>query len=173
MRKLLMLEEETKNDDRVYLYKAGNQCVDITGGWDVFDGFNYNSYVEPIFNKNYVQVYAEPIYQSCTLQTKNKIDFSLYNTINIELEVTMPMFTNAGNDWSYCVIGIYANKITRGASSAGGIKDIALPKVVTDKTILKIDITNVKTSSFFAAWATNSYSHSKVEYFVYNIWLEK
>lgn len=167
-RKLLCL----RDDNKVYLYKKGDLCTEITGGWETPDGFNYNSYVKPLFYNDYVQIYAEPVYQSCTFQTKNKIDFSQYSTINFEIGVTMPSFRNAGSDWSYSVVGIYNNKFT-GEATAGTIKELSAPNVVTERIVLTMDISNINTSAIVAAWATNSYSHSRVEFNIYNIWLER
>ena len=83
-------------NDRLYLYWKGNTYDSVTGGWEssvVYDAWadtdsNHVTRKDATFNSNHIDLATDSIYQYRVANTKNKINCSGYNYINIYYTMT-------------------------------------------------------------------------------------
>lgn len=97
-----------EDNERVYLYNEGNECLNITGGWTI-DGFYTNTQYTRIAgtkNADNIEVETDGTHATrCFLGINNLIDFTGYSKISYEYE-------RLDNDDGYPAISLLTDKAT-------------------------------------------------------------
>lgn len=73
---------EVKTEDKIYLYKEGNECVYLTGGWK-YTGYDANKWGTITKNDNNMYIYS-PGMSRIYCGTSKTIDLSKYSGLYIE-----------------------------------------------------------------------------------------
>lgn len=143
----------------LYLYKEGDECVNITGGWTIQNVMGRTpKTIEKQTNRLYVDSASDAI---GIFKTLNAISLSNYNKLCVDFECTITPSTYAktsfevrdGNDFtSNSVIAFYKTTIS------------------VSRQVVEIDISNI-TSSLYIGSYTNHYTQNSTS--IYNIWLEE
>ena len=147
------------DDPILYLYKEGDECVDITGGYKVTHTQTNSSSSNYSNSNGKIQIFP-PNNQSSnvTVHSINKINVKDFSKLYIDIEVPIMTTTNIG-------VSVGLQNVQEGNPSvAGGI-------VVTTKIgrqVKEIDISNL-TSEYWVKLFSTKYN----QLIVYNIWLEK
>lgn len=137
----------------LWLYKNGNQCEDVTGGWAVFDINSSGSYVN--FEADHIAVGQKATSgRSASVGTVNKIDVTDYNTLKIICSIS----------------GFSGGKVDIGLSDkkTSDTPEIAYMSTATatEDTPLELDISNITGEHYIK---TNGGGGTQ-EY--YEFWLE-
>ena len=147
----------------LYLYKDGNEYLDVTGGW--LQTYNTaGSY--GVFTKKEDSMYLECRGNTVVNQisTSNKISFVGYSKLNIEWTVSL----NTVNAFSYIIV-----KDTNNSWSTG-LSYTRRDGPTSNKFVDTINISSLQSSYFPVIVATTNYSTSNVALVtVSKVWLEK
>jgi hypothetical protein len=114
--------------DRLYLYNAGNQCADVTGGWvAAWSGENSNEgYVNSLtHNSDHMHILGRRNEYAGAAGTVNKLDLSRHTKLS----------ANAGSDFGYMRVASTLNGFNNGT--------IAVKQIPTSGSIFSIDISNI------------------------------
>lgn len=153
---------------RTYLYKEGNECSDITGGWSGFSGIGSSKKV------GFVEA--------------NKIDFSKYSTLNIQYTNTHT--SSYGRAFSIGIGSVYNDSGTY-ATTVNDILNTSVSSSGT-KVTTSINISSITSQGYLSLWdgtslnSNTTYSKNTDSlYFrgyynasndsqtnIYNVWLE-
>lgn len=170
--KFLRMANASNSKDRVYLYKDGDECVDITGGWTkvVRQNTSRDCYI-PVKLEDRIQTdtsaYAEEGGYAGRLGVVNSIDFTPYNKLCVEYTndrtvtagwYVIQAFSSSSSDWD--TLGNSQQIFSSGAVDFSSVHDT--------KTIRIIDISNANASGYLSLL---QYRNRKAD--IYRIWLEK
>ena len=135
----------------LYLYKDGDECVNLTGGFIVYKN-NSNATPVGIFSKNtdYLELDATKGYASCG--TTNKINVSEYKTLYIDSS------TDTSN--AICCLTTAQNLVTSN-------RVVVMETTKNGRGVTSIDISNVNDLYYLAIGLGTSLTK------VHKIWLEK
>ncbi len=161
-----------KTEKRTYLYKNGDQCVALTGGWKaeaILDTINTGAVaVVPTltFNSDNMQLYclASSGQQGGSLLINNKIDYSSYKKICIEYTATLGRYNSAS------AVDFVKNKQQQAFTGYIYGPHACYEQPITTKTVAKCDIDNVND---FGIYIQSDKSNGAVNCNIYNVWLEK
>ena len=71
------------NKERLFLYRYGDQCVDVTGGWEITHARNMTCTLE----SDHISFVASSNFNNgATLYTVNKLDLTQYDSIHVAFE---------------------------------------------------------------------------------------
>ena len=135
----------------LYLYKEGDECINLTGGFIVYKN-NSNATPVGIFSKNtdYLELDATKGYASCG--TTNKINVSEYKTLYIDSS------TDTSN--AICCLTTAQNLVTSN-------RVVVMETTKNGRGVTSIDISNVNDLYYLAIGLGTSLTK------VHKIWLEK
>ncbi len=142
--KLKYSKISAKTLNRLYLYKEGNECNFITGGWK-HSGYHVNNTGTFTKNEDNIYLYAPMNARIFCSQTK-PIDLTNYSKLYIEIEGTEKIYT--------------ISKISYFSNSFG--EDISF------NSMEPIDISNYNTNYYIHLTVANNY-YCQIK----NVWLEK
>lgn len=129
-----------------YYYKLGDQCVDVTGGWE---GTGNNN---PKFNSNNVVVEPTVSNGVCTLATINKIDLTAIKTLHFELVCTTTgSYENSANCQAVGANGRNTIKPDTQRMTA----DVKVPEAAAYKDY-PVDVSNLSGSYYLLASALSA-----------------
>lgn len=171
---------ETK--ERVYLFKDGDECTELTGGWKgvgVTDiksnsGSSYQAIV-PSITKNAQNGYIYTKYANArlccgALSITNKIDLTQYKKLIVDTSATARY-----GSWYRILVTTdntkyYNNLILKAIAYAANKSDI----ITVNRDIFTIDITNINQEAYVVFNYCNSMNSSSywVDSYLYNAWLE-
>ena len=174
---------KVKTKERIYLYKEGDECIDITGGWegvkitDIISMDGTVAYVGqlPSITKNADHIYSKLTHSSAmaagALSTANMIDLSKYSTLRMDLSG----YFSPNLGYNVLHIGITPVKTSRQRSFV--IKNIYNVVTPLPRKIVEVDISNINESAYIqivkikntAATAASGYY---IQTNLYNAWLE-
>lgn len=166
MRKLLMLEEEVKNDGKLYIYNSGDRCIDVTGDYSIYQydstiGINPGAYIYNNDNIYFRAVETTPSPSDALLLmcTKNQIDTTGYKKICATIQCTKTNSTIPNPSISISIPN-EPLKITYKALCEH-------TQVDTGKVQIELDISDINGLNYiqFGAYQADGY--------IYNIWLEE
>ena len=171
------LINKINNSKKVYLYKEGNECIDITGGWsDLLINSSYTNNTESYVNKydSYMELYFthsnKSNYPSVYVRTNNPIELAGAKNINIDFE-TISYTANTG--FTYNNSGMGLNDSETISLNGLNIKHIAFNtnNCTIERKIITQDIGTL--SSGYFAFKFNGYMGDAVHLKINNIWIEK
>lgn len=150
----------------LYLYKEGDECIDVTGGWKGALTYS-NSYWAGgqgigTFNDSYVKLKTNASRSLKRMATVNKIDVSKYNTLYVELNQKTSTSSYGGTQ---LLVLKYLSEQTNWTTAS--VKATATGV----KGVYSIDLSNLNSSYYIGVSATVDYS-GLVEADIYKIWLE-
>ena len=146
-----------KTEPRTYLYKEGNECIELTDGWIAYYSDGNNPEAGKVTKEN-DNIFIETFGTWCAYETqpKEKIDFSNYSKIGIELyDITV---VNTGYQLLNVIVGLDINSAE--AYTASNFNSA--------EEYLEIDITNIEGYRKLYIGAGNGASAR-----IKNVWLEK
>lgn len=124
---------------RSYLYKAGDQCVDLTGGWGITNHSNATSKLMD----TYIQISnnGTPSNSISNTHTLSKVDISGYAKLCARVDITEFLGTNNA---TYIRFGLgYSQKLDDGQFTASTKINT---KPDNDTTIMSVDISSAKSN---------------------------
>lgn len=149
----------TPESNTLYLYKEGDECTDITGGW-AGEGTKNEDNLYPYWN-NY----------SYTLYTNGKIDFTNYKTLYIDIDV-LSVYTVSGYEPFGAILYIAGKQAMN--SNINGSLD---PTIVTRKEcntigrqVYSLDVSDVS-GEYYVSLLENLNQNCRAKF--YNMWLVK
>lgn len=151
----------TLTANRLYLYKAGDECRDITGGINyapMVVGSNGSAYPEDTVTKHSDNIYLKCSNQyQASIATANKVDVSIFSKLCANL-------SNYGNSTSngYKYFGLY---------NAYNAKTGSVAEAFLANGVIELDVSNI-TGSYYVAIALNSAYGYAAHINVHEIWLE-
>lgn len=166
---------------RLYLYNNGDECVEQTGGWDIFDGLVYG-------NVDFQKQTDSLLIQSWTkkstfsylgVKTNNIIDFGEYDKIKVLIK--LPIFQDSGgglsakfgiSNASYNEIANVGGRILYAPNWINGYV-ANMDKRLTKKTEVTIDISDNKRKNYFTFFVHSGGIDDPVTMYIYEVWLEK
>ena len=155
--------------NKQYLYKQGDVCNEITGGWTV-EGVTMSDTkpLAPTMSLNEqsinVKLTSPSNIYSGILRTINDIDYSKYSTIHIEYTATMGQYGGSS------VIGL--NKNTSDNISGEGLITMCYSQAITTQKTEQIALENFTKNDKINIYM-QAYSVGSIELNIYNMWLEK
>ena len=177
---ITLLNDRTIGPPKKYLYKEGDECVDVTGSWLLCgngacsDNRGY-TLVNPVKNSTYISIgeSSSSIYGISQIKTSNLVNLSQYNTLYIDAEITSA-YANGESSCSTEVILFSTSpnlnywKTFETATKICGKSD----STMSGRRTIQLDISNV-TSAYilFSVYSLYSvYQYRKEN--LYNIWVE-
>ena len=148
-----------------FLYKLGNECKDITGGFISCPYALAGTSVNVIKNSDNMQLSPNGISKYTTLSHNNAIDLTEYKRIYFDIEVPS---TLGGNQW------VRLGLSTTNNSNDYGVGEVSVKNQIGRK-LYYIDLDNKSGLAFVKAHinsganAISPFTSMKI----YNIWLEK
>lgn len=163
-----------KTEPRTYLYHNGDQCTDITGGWEAVDLGCGNGVLvmapnlDTSANYMYASIWlASTSYQSMTggsIKPKAYIDYSKYKKFCIKYTASMTHSNSASvvDVWYYNNEGMY------------GLLDRLAYSSVSSMTTRKVNISQIKDANSIYIYLQNQYNaRNSTVCSIYEVWLEK
>lgn len=142
---------------RLYLYRNGNQCVEVTGGWAI-----YNSQAVLNDDNIYCKQNGSGAYNYGNAHTSNMIDLTDFSTLNFKIRAS-----NVQNSENYrCVVGASTQTNVKHNDTTKYVGYVVIPNN-TDEHILTIDVSAI-TGSYYII-ATNGYMNGQ---YVHEVWCE-
>ena len=157
----------TVGPTKTYLYKAGDTCTSITGGWDstmtLPTSYWGSGVSKGTMNSNNIYLKATSGRTAQHRTTSNKIDFSNYSKLWIEYNHTQKT-------------GTYAHttiRLLNGLSESGDWVKRSSSELAytTSKATAYIDVSDI-TGSYYVNVIGSVENTGAVDFYVYNIWLE-
>ena len=153
---------------KLWLYKNGDECIDVTGGWELVkkrvQGGDNCTIIKNADNIKTTSISSANFPTICGMATKNSIDLSSYTKLYFELG-----YTYAKSKVFEC--GTLNNKnIENNLANADYFSAYSTVSSSVDRCILCVNISNIK-SSFIGATAGANYDTQTIT--LYNVWLEK
>lgn len=154
----------------LYLYKDGDECTDVTGGWGHSYLYNasYNITETPILQKNSDHIYMEQhqgstaMGQRSAITTKNSISLSNYSKLLVEVSI------NSAYDNIFMVRSNYLEG--KQSNLGDSIINFVIKDANVTNKIYKLDITSV--SSGYIQYQLHTVGGTKSTK-IHKIWLEK
>ena len=147
---------EIEMDYKLWLYRDGDECEEVTGGWSQNTNWIHGSYTfsgSKTLIKNDDNLYLPSVSADASNATAaNKINFSNYNTLYIELE-------NVGN-------GSDSSPYLLIADSVGQVNQFA-DMVTSTRNVYTVDVTSI---SGMKVLAFECISGRSVK--IYKVWLK-
>lgn len=149
---------------RLYLYKAGDECVDVTGGWIKGGTSGY------VVTKNATNMYLKNVGDNSNVYTAtaNAVDLTKYSKICIEMSDMTYYHANP-----MCIFSLDAfnqNPTWVGWERPSGWGSGTL--YAKDFTMPDISDINGTHRIYFGMLSGGAYSDTRQEIYAYNIWLE-
>lgn len=150
------------NPEKLYLYKEGDDCASITGGYSVTwrdsRGNGSLTNIDNCLKLYYVDDSVSATAMSCG--SNKQIDLTSYNNLHIEYE---------SNGFGDLIFGVADNTNSTGVNVA----NISCKNATSFKTIGTVNISNINSSKYIKwyGWGKKSSKGSTMK--VYKIWLEK
>lgn len=147
---------------RVYLFKAGDQCTDVTGGWNI-SGWSYSGAAVTAGTIANGKMSIGGVNSIAALATDLAIPISGQTKLVAEVSGLSAVSTYASG-----VLEIYDSK---GAISTPRDLAYALINNNTSHVLAEIDLTSITQTSVFVVTHVSG-ANASYQYEVYNIWLE-
>lgn len=151
---------------KTYLYKAGDTCTSITGGWESVvtlpTSYWGSGVSKGTMNSDniYLKATSGRTFQYRT--TSNKIDFSDYSKLWIEYSHTQKTGT-----YAHTIIRLF-NELSESGDWVKRSNELAY---TTSKATAYMDVSDV-TGSYYVSVSGSVENTGAVDFYVYNIWLE-
>ena len=142
----------------IYLYNDGDECTDVTGGWDIKYNISSSCFQRNSDNLSYTATTDSWSY--CT--SNNLIDLSKYSKLKMLADINISF----GNQWNYAGFRLYSSKDWGTEYGEAYKRDVGS---VSDY-ILEMDISSI--SSAYVYLYANSLSNG-VSIKVKKVWLEE
>ena len=177
---ITLLNDYAIRPSKKYLYKEGDECVDVTGGWLLCgngacsDNSGY-TLVNPVKNSTYISIgdSSSSIYGISQIKTSNLVNLSQYNTLYIDAEITSA-YANGQSACSTEVLLFSTNPNLNYWITSNYATEICskLDSTMSGRRIIQLDISNV-TSAYilFKVYALYTPAQYRMEN-LYNIWVE-
>ena len=142
------------------LYWYGNECMEITGGWEV------PVYEEPLYqrymtkNQNYINGNSSGSYIYIGLQTKNSVDFNSFSKVNVVSKST--------TTYKFC----FAASSMYYATSAAR-RDVRDFRISLDSDKITTELTKLSGTYYAELYSSSSTKSLSINTNIYAIWLEK
>lgn len=148
----------TPESNTLYLYKEGDECTDITGGW-AGDGAKNANNLYPYWNS-----------YCYTLYTIDKIDFTEYKTLYIDIDVTSIYQDSRGKFGLNLVLA--GAKFTNSNKSSWWSSGVIINKHMNEigHTVYSVDLSNIN-GQYYVNLFSQDVNSCRGKF--YNIWLEK
>lgn len=161
-----------KTEPRTYLYNNGDECIDITGGWEkAFSTYSGTGEKK----KGYLYCYSpehRSVYSTYFFRTANKISIEGYKKICFKVLVTVH---NNGTGGHYAMFGIWDGKSynyyngSMIASPNGKMTQIS----VNINNDISVDIGDIKEETYIIGGISNGGHYDSISTNIYEVWLEK
>ena len=159
---------------KLWLYRDGDECEDVTGGWSVQTdsrfasyGGNNNSYKD---TDHLTVSLARTNTQAASMIggfiTNNRIDTSGYTKLCVEFAVL------SGNNQYHACWGLFETPITSGGSATAFSDYLASNTIVADNTIKEVDISSEAYNRYVGVHGHVIGSYASIDFNVCNVWLE-
>lgn len=152
---------------QLYLYKEGDECVDITGGWQY-----YNASSTVTKNGSYmdVKILGSSTVDGCSrFSTVNAIDLTPYSNLYIE-------YNNVGtvpSSMRPMLLQIRNSKSNANTDIVAEVNGGDAGTTTSNKTIISLNISSINKSVYIVDTnGPNSGGQSRIDR-IYKIWLEK
>ena len=146
----------------LWLYREGDECIDVTGGWT---GNTYDGRGSVAKNSDHLSAVTNNApYANAGFCTNELIDFTGYHTLNIEYELSGKV---SGNFFGFSSSKPTSNDDIWSFSSGNAVT------VSTNNGKLSLDISSFS-GSFYVRYASRhtSSEYGSSNWKAYNIWLE-
>lgn len=147
----------------LYLYKEGDECVDVTGGWN-FDRTTNSSTGTIQVEKRNDSIYIKVVANSSTghgvgCKTANLINFTDYKTIHFDCDIGH----SDEYDRNYIII--------MSSSNAELVKYTLKKSTDLPRQVISLDISNIA-NGYIKLSASTVWNGKWGEFILYNCWLE-
>lgn len=154
------------DDGKLWLYKEGDECSSVTGGW--IKGHVYNTTSTTNFVKNADNITLTSSSNTrVTCLTSNLINVKGYSKLNVEV-----MVTSKGTS---CIrVAVSTNKNTNCENTSGDIAKSATWQenmTLNSRKVISLDISNANTSCYIGI--ANQSNSGTLKFNIFNVWLEK
>lgn len=150
---------------KTYLYKAGDQCSSITGGWSTtlsLPSWYWPTVKPATFNSDHIQFYASGSRVTSGSATKNKISLKNYKKLYVDAK---PVRMTAS--YAHMSFSLYNYTSEQDGWSAASISF----NIDNTRKVYELDLSNYNDSYFIGGLTTSDHSGT-TELIVYNVWLE-
>lgn len=161
--------EELQEAKRFYLYKDGEEYIDITGGWTSSEYGGFYTTSDQGYTLKSVTKNSDHLLLSTTspatrvvVGTVNKVDISGYRKIGFEVDPTS-ISTYSTNSIGFTTDKYMSTSFFRQSIGSGVMKNI----IVTDLPTFS------ETTAYIYGTQYYSYGTTSSSYKIYKIWLEK
>lgn len=164
----LVVHPHYKEDDSIlYLYKEGNECTDVTGGYTTMIQFNPTTWTNQNLGESTptaLEVYALGLSTKNSIGTKRPINFSRYSKMFVDVSVKSKSST--GGEVSVYVF----NNIIETSGYAPVGKSFAGTE---GRITVELNISSLNSHYWVAALASSNHAESASHLVVHNIWLQE
>lgn len=158
------LENNISNE--LWLYKEGNECSSVTGGWIKGHVYNTTSTTNFIKNANNITLTSSSGTR-VTCLTSNLINVKKYSKLKVEV-----MVTSKGTS---CIrVAVSTNKNTNCENTSGDIAKSATWQenmTLNSRKVIELDISNANTDCYIGI--ANQSNSGTLKFNIFNVWLEK
>lgn len=163
-----------KTEPRTYLYNNGDECIDITGGWQaiaVDNGWGDTTVKEPTLSNNpnagylNAKMYSDIKFRSGSITIKNQIDYTKYKYIKMIYTASL------GNYKSDATINIYKNHENTSTTNYLGRLCYTVP--ISTKTEYVCNISEISDFKSFYIYLQCGTVKKTASINIYEMWLEK
>lgn len=143
------------------LYDAGDQCEEITGGWERNSSMNFDGSANTgavTFEADYINLNS-PVSTAAIISTKNKvtIDTGCFSVLNFDISI----FGYSGND-SYGIIDHHGNVFADSVASAYSKASVG------SRITLQVPVSTVPAGDYYVHAAVSN----ERQRYVHKIWME-
>ena len=164
------------DDSKLWLYKDGDECIDISGGFSFFENNSNGGSV----NTKSISMEDSYIYASASrastsgswwhsISTKNKIDLTGYNFLKCEITTNITSLT-VGK----IINSMYVDNLQNPSGMTNYIQSVFSSNVSNNTEIVTLNISNINSIMYcgFRLCQLNA-SNGNTNVKIYKIWLEK
>jgi len=156
-------------ESRMYLYNNGDECTEVTGGWNVS---SYRNNYSTRKNADNIYLYSNTrsgVWSSVSYSIQNAIDFAEYTTLKIIC--TAPTCSNGGGG-AYWTFGCDDQRApTAGGPPTWDVKSISKQRS-TEKVELSLDISSYNIIGYPGINVSAGGVSDRVVMQMYEMWLE-
>lgn len=152
---------------KLYLYKSGDECKSISGGWNLASN-NGNIQMSLSKGSSYMTLsstWTNNYTSHACCSAVNKVDVSQYAKLNVQYDYsyTISTMSGAGECYSTLNFGLGTSRTSVSSASVSASKG-------TSKTV-SVDISALKTSLYVVANSRNYGNNGTINIKIRNVWL--
>lgn len=154
----------------LYLYNLGDECEDVTGGWEFGNIYGSGGLAQKLSDSMYMGDNLSNGYNNKKVYTVNSIDLTNYKTLYFEYDVTYN-YCNGNSNEFLCMISDNQSPPSDW-DTAPRIGYSGFDSSV-ERTVAQLDISSISGNKYIVAvTGSANYPNEQIYGHIYSIWLE-